>query len=133
MTNSVSSRAQARKTALTVGAVLVLAGGISLWRHHALRAEIMGGAGALLLLLGLLAPRWVEPFHFAWMKLAAGLGYVNSRIILSIMYYGVLTPIGFVMRMAGRDPLRRRGARQESYWIPRPRVRQEHEQFERLF
>lgn len=133
MTSSVASRAQARKTALIVGAVLVLAGSISLWRDHLLRAEIMGGAGALLLLLGWLAPQWAEPFHWAWMKLAAGLGYVNSRIILSIMYYGVLTPIGFVMLLAGRDPLRRRGPGQDSYWIPRPRVRQEHEQFERLF
>jgi len=67
------------------------------------------------------------------MKLAAGLGYVNSRIILSIMYYGVLTPIGFVMRLTGWDPLSRRRARQDSYWLPRPRARQEREQFERLF
>jgi hypothetical protein len=124
---------QARKTALTVGGVLVAFGGISLWRHHLVRAELMAGAGALLLLLGLVAPRWTRPFHTAWMRLAHALGYVNTRVILSIMFYGVMTPVGVVMRLVGRDPLNRRRAASDSYWIPRPKTRQDHEQFERLF
>ncbi len=124
---------QARKTALSVGVALIVIGGWSLWRHHLLRAEIFGGAGVLLCLLGLAAPRWALPFHLAWMKFAGVLGYINSRVILSVMYYGVLTPIGAVTRLLGRDPLNRRRAPAESYWIPRPKPRQEREQFERLF
>ena len=108
-------------------------GAWSLWRHHPLRAEFLGGTGVLLCLLGLVAPRWTQPFHVAWMKFAGALGYVNSRLILSVMYYGVLTPVGFFMRLAGRDPLKRRRAPAESYWIPRPKTRQDREQFERLF
>ena len=124
---------QARKTALSVGAVLVVLGAWSLWRHHLLRAEIFGAAGALLILLAVVAPRWTLPFHRVWMKFAGALGYVNSRIILSVMYYGVLTPVGLLMRAAGRDPLNRRRKPSESYWIPRPKPRQDREQFERLF
>ncbi|MBI3666534.1 MAG: hypothetical protein HY236_09990 [Acidobacteria bacterium] len=132
MTDRRAELKQARKTALAVGSVLLVLAGGSLWRGHLLRAEIFGGAGAVLLLLGLAAPRWTVPFHRAWMKLAGWLGYVNSRVLLSIMYYGVLTPVGFLLRLAGRDPLRRRkGA--ASCWIPRPRTRQDREQFERLF
>ena len=67
------------------------------------------------------------------MKFAGVLGYVNSRIILSIMYYGVLTPVGLLMRAVGRDPLNRRRKPLESCWIPRAKPRQDREQFERLF
>lgn len=128
-----TSLEQARKTAISVGAVLAAIGGWSLWRGHLLRAEILGGAGLLLVLVGLLAPRWALPFHLAWMKFAGVLGFVNSRILLSVMYYGVMTPAGFLMRMAGRDPLKRRRKSAGSYWIPRPKTRQDREQFERLF
>ena len=133
MTSAPPDSKQARKTALAVGSVLLVLAGGSLWRGHLLRAEILGSLGAVLLLLPLAAPQWTLPFHRGWMKLAGWLGYVNSRLLLSIMYYGVLTPVGFLMRLAGRDPLRRRHKGHESYWIPRPRTRQDREQFERLF
>ena len=44
-----------------------------------------------------------------------------------------VTPYGFISRLAGRDPLRRRGGGGESYWVERKRTRQGREQFERLF
>ncbi len=133
MTDARAETKQARKTALVVGAVLVAFAAFSLWRAHPLRAQVLGGAGALLLLIGGLAPSWARPFYRGWMTLAAGLGYVNSRIILGVMYYGVMTPVGLVMRLAGRDPLRRRGRAAGSYWIPSPKTRQNPAQFERLF
>jgi len=124
---------EARKTALSVGGVLLAVAAYSLWRHHPLRAQILGAAGGLLLLIGLAAPRWAVPFHNAWMRVAAVLGWINSRIILGFLYYGVMTLLGAVLRLSGRDPLRRRGPAGESYWIPRAKPRQDREQFERLF
>ena len=132
MIPSANSR-QARKTALSVGVALLAAAAWSFWRGHSGRAEFFGGAGACLIVLGIVAPQLTLPFHVAWMKFATALGYINSRVILSIMYYGVLAPVGLVMRVAGRDPLNRRRKPAESYWIPRPKPRQDHEQFERLF
>lgn len=124
---------QARKTALVVGVVLLALGFWSVWRHHALRAQVLCGLGAYLLVLGLVAPRWAVPFHDAWMKLAHGLGWINSRLLLGILYYGVFTPLGRLLRLARRDPLHRRGPGAGSYWITRPKPRQDREQFERLF
>jgi Saxitoxin biosynthesis operon protein SxtJ len=94
---------------------------------------LFGSIGAALLIVGLLFPAAARGFHTAWMSLASALGYVNSRVLLTLVYYLVFTPYGFVMRLAGRDPLRRRGKTQESYWIPRKTTRQTREQFERLF
>jgi hypothetical protein len=67
------------------------------------------------------------------MNLAAGLGYINSRVLLSIVYVAILAPYGSALRLFGRDPLNRRGLARPTYWLPRSASRQTKEQFERLF
>ncbi len=124
---------QARKTALSVGAVLLALSLWSIYRHHPIRAESLGSTGIVLLLLGLFVPRWAIPFHNAWMKFAAALGYVNSRVLLAILFYGVFTPLGLMLKLSAWDPLNRRRKKSSSYWIPRTHPRQSREQFERLF
>jgi hypothetical protein len=55
-----------------------------------------------------------------WTKLGVLLGKVVSPIALGILFYGVITPIGAVMRLAGKDPLRLKlDSAADSYWIPR--------------
>ena len=58
------------------------------------------------LVIGLLSPRILQKPYQAWMQLGHLLGYVNSRIILGIVFITVLQPIAFVMRAFGYDPLR---------------------------
>ena len=125
--------AQARKTALVVACVLLAIAAWNLYRGRMAVVAVFGVTGAALLIVGLLLPAAARVFHTAWMRFASALGYVNSRVLLTLMYYAVLSPYGFVMRLAGRDPLKRRGKPGESYWIPRKTTRQTREQFERLF
>ena len=124
--------AQARKTALVVAAVFALIAAWNVYRGRAVVVAIFGGAALALVLAGLLLPRAARRFHVFWMRVAAVLGYVNSRVLLTVLYYGLFAPYGVVSRLV-RDPLRRRGARRESYWVERKRTRQAREQFERLF
>ena len=58
------------------------------------------------LVIGLLSPRILRKPYQAWMQLGHLLGYLNSRIILGIVFVAVLLPIAFVMRAFGYDPLR---------------------------
>jgi hypothetical protein len=125
--------AQARKTALVVAGVLLLIAAWNFYRGRMTLVYILGGTGAFLLVAGLALPAVARRFHTLWMQLAAALGYVNSRILLSLMFYGVFMPYGLFSKLFGRDPLNRRAAKRESYWTPRPRTRQTKEQFERLF
>jgi hypothetical protein len=127
------TNAQARKTAFLVGGVLLLLAAWNLYRGRIAALYVLGGIACALFLTGLLLPPVARRFHILWMRLAVALGYINSRILLSLMFYLVFTPYGLVMRLCGRDPLRRRGARRDSYWIPRKVTRQTKEQFERLF
>ncbi len=125
--------AQARKSALLVAAVLLAIAAWNLYRGRTTVVMIFAGLGAALLAAGLLVPPAARAFHTSWMRLAVLLGHVNSRVLLTLMYYLVVTPYGVVTRLVGRDPLRRRGAKGESYWVERKVTRQAREQFERLF
>ena len=125
--------AQARKSALLVAAVLLAIAAWNLYRGRMTVVVVFGSIGAALVLVGLFVPVAARGFHTAWMRFAAALGHVNSRVLLTLMYYLAITPYGFISRLAGRDPLRRRGKGGESYWVERKRTRQEREQFERLF
>jgi hypothetical protein len=127
------TNAQARKTACVVAFVLLAIAAWNFYRGRTNVVRIFTASGALLLVIGFLIPAAARAFHTGWMRFASALGHVNSRVLLSLMFYGVLTPYGFVSRLAGRDPLRRRGQRLESYWIKRKTTRQTSEQFERLF
>ena len=125
--------AQARKTALIVAGVLLLIGAWQLYRGRLTAVIVLGSIGAALVLVGLFVPPLARRFHTLWMRLALVLGWVNSRILLGLMFYGVFAPYNLVGRLVRRDPLMRRGARRESYWVARKQTRQTREQFERTF
>ena len=125
--------AQARKTALVVAAVLAAIAAWNFYRGRPVVVLVFGGLALALVLAGLLAPALARRFHVLWMKLAVALGYVNSRVLLTLLFYLVFAPYGFFSRLFKRDPLMRHGAARESYWTPRKRTRQTREGFERLF
>jgi Saxitoxin biosynthesis operon protein SxtJ len=124
---------RARKTAFVVATVFGAVAAWNLYRGRAWVVAVFGVPAVALALAGLFAPSLARRFHVAWMRLAYALGWVNSRVLLSAMYYGVFAPYGFASRLFGRDPLRRRGRPAESYWTQRKATRQTREQFERLF
>jgi uncharacterized membrane protein YqaE (UPF0057 family) len=124
---------EARKTALVVAGVLMLAASVFWYRGRATAASVSVGIALLLVIIGFLVPPVAKLFHRGWYTLAFALGWVNSRILLTIIYYLIFLPYGIISRLAGRDPLDLRGAPRESYWHKREKKRQSREQFERLF
>lgn len=65
------------------------------------------GVGGGLILLGLVLPQALRPAHRLWMLVGHVLGWVNTRIILGIIFYGLITPMGFLIRLFGNDAMRR--------------------------
>ena len=61
-----------------------------------------------LLLLGMVWPRAYSPLARLWLGISLLLGSVMSRVVLSIIFVVVVTPIGLVMRLFGHDPMRRK-------------------------
>ena len=99
--------------------VFALIGAYGWWRGGAAYPWAFG-LSALTLLLTLAKPGWLAPANRTWMKLAEILHRIVSPVALGIVFFGVLTPMGLVMRLFGRDAMQRRfepSAR--TYWIER--------------
>ena len=76
-------------------------------------------AGGVLTAVYWLAPPIRRPIYVGWMYAAFPIGWVISHLLMAIIYYVVITPIGMVMRATGRDPLLRRFDRSaRTYWAP---------------
>jgi hypothetical protein len=97
-----------RSFGVSVGAVLCVLAGILLWRHRILRAEVLGGVGVVLLVLGLTAPGLLAWPSKYWWKFSLAFGRVMATFWLTLLFAIVLTPVGFIWRLLGRDPLSRR-------------------------
>jgi Saxitoxin biosynthesis operon protein SxtJ len=77
--------------------------------------------GVLLLVPALLAPRLLAPVHRIWMTAGEALGWINTRILLGVVFYGLITPMGLIRRLRREDPMRRRhDPAAQSYRVPKP-------------
>jgi hypothetical protein len=97
-----------RSFGVSVGAVMVLAAIYFWWRGSPQTAAVLGIIGAALVGLGLTAPRALYWPSAVWWKLVFVLGYINARIILTILFALLLVPLSLFWRLTGKDPLGRR-------------------------
>ena len=121
-----------RSFGISVGGVLLLVAAYMVWRERVAAAAWAGGIGAALVTLGLTAPTLLKWPSLVWWKFALALGYVNARIILTIAFVIVLTPIGLIWRVIGRDPL---GWRREAWpgWVRYPERYSDRSHFTRMY
>ena len=103
-----------------LGALVIWKGGLFHLSFGAAARPIaycLWGIGAFSGLMSLVAPgvnRWL---YVGMIAVSYPIGFVLSYVFLAMIFYGVITPIGLVFRLVGRDPLHRRfDRRAESYW-----------------
>jgi Saxitoxin biosynthesis operon protein SxtJ len=127
------SNRELRRFAFTVGTGLALIGALSRYRGHTDAPMVLWVIAAILWLLGLVQPSLLLPVQRAWMAFASILGWVNTRIILGLLFYVVLTPVSVLMRFF-RDPLDRRlHDGRNSYWIQKKAHALDSKEYERQF
>ena len=71
--------------------------------------------GFPLFILGVFAPKRLHYPYKIWIKIGYFLGFINSRIILGIIFYFLLFPLSMIMKLGGYDPLRKKKNSSESY------------------
>jgi len=119
---------------LIVGGIFVLLSGWWIYRgkFHSI-SQVTLPLGAVLVLLGIVFPRALVIPNKAWMALAEALSFVSTRVILAVVFFGVVTPIGFVKRLFGWDPLSRRAPASDSYWRPYSNRQKDRRHYEKMF
>ena len=132
--NIKSEKADLKKFGLFMGAVLFLGSLYLLWKQqqtYAVGGFILAGVFAALAFVG---PVVLKPLQRAWMAMAVVMGFVMSRIIVAVIFYGMVTPIGLVGRLAGKKFLELKIDKAAvSYWIGREQPKTEKSDYERQF
>lgn len=119
--NIKSGKKELRDFGLTIGVILILLGSLVMWRGKREIAPYLLGAGSLLVILGMALPVTLKPFQKVWMGFSLVIGFFVSRIILFILFYAVLTPLGLLARLAGKDILDKKiDKSRPTYWQDRP-------------
>ena len=110
-----------RRFGFTVGGIFTALLVVFVLRHkHHVPFYVSAVAGPSLLLGALVYPRALAPVERGWSVLAHALGWINTRILLALVFFVVLAPVALVMRALGKDPLeRRRDRRRPTYWKTR--------------
>ena len=105
-----------RKFGITIGTVLVLLG-IILSIKAGNNLLFLSLSGLVLMLVSLMFSKLLRPLYIIWMSIAAVLGFIMSRIILSLIFYLVFSPVGIILRIFRKDLLDRKiEPDKESYW-----------------
>lgn len=73
----------------------------------------------IFLILGILNSKLLSPLNFVWMKFGEMLGKIIAPIIMSLIFFTVITPIGLLTRLTGKDLLKLKFSKKNSYWIKR--------------
>jgi hypothetical protein len=83
-------------------------------------AQVLWGVGGALSLAFAAVPPLRRAIYVGWMLAVWPIGFVVSHVILAVIFFGVFTPVGVLLRLFGRDPMTRAFDKSAAtYWIPR--------------
>lgn len=111
---------EARKFGLTIGILLLVVAAWLFWKQRpsfSYFAYIGGG----LMLAGLFLPMLLKPIYKVWMSFAVVMGFIMTRVILTVIYFGMFTPIALAVKLLGKDLLDEKWDKNAgTYWVKRP-------------
>jgi hypothetical protein len=89
--------------------------------------------GVLSLVFSLVWPSGNRPLFVAMSLVSYPIGFVVSHLALAVLFFGILTPVGLLFRLLGRDPLARRfEPDQSSYWVELPKITSKEDYFKQF-
>ena len=89
--------------------------------------------GLILIIIGGIAPVILRPIYKIWMIFAVIIGWVMTRVILSVLFFSIITTIGIFTRLIGKDFLSLKSRNQKSYWNIRDREHELNQDYEKQF
>ena len=128
-----TGRRELRNFGLLVGGVFAIIG-LVMWARGKPLYPWFLAPGVVLLLFGAIAPKPLKPVYLVWMSLAMVMGFVVSNVLLLLLFFCAITPVGLIARLAGKDFLGLKLKREsETYWLRREQPSRSPEEYERQF
>ena len=131
--NIKSEKSDLRKFSITVATVLLVIAGFLFWKEKE-SFKIFLAISVTLFLTAIAIPTLLKPVYWVWMIFSTILGRIMTRVILSLLFYTILTPIGLILRFFGKQFLEMRWEKsKEFYWNFRTKEHQQNEDYEKQF
>ncbi len=128
------TKKQLRTFGVALSIFLGIIGLIHFFKGHTPQNLWFWGAAGIVFLTTLLIPILIQPVYRAAIFIAHILGWINTRIILGLIFYLLFTPISFIMKIVRYDPLHRKFDKEaKSYWQLRAKTSVPKEQYLRQF
>ena len=127
-----SSKREVKNFGLTIGLILLLIAGFLFYKENALYLMVLY-ISAFFIGLGITLPKLLKPFYLIWMTFALALGWIMTRLILSLVFYLIITPIGLLTRLIGEDFLALKRKKLDSYWNHRNSSIELNQDYEKQF
>lgn len=122
-----------KKFGITMGIILAIIGFFLLWKKNNY-FEYSFFLAAAFIIPGLILPSVLKPVYKAWMALSVVMGFIMTRVIMFMIFYLIVTPIGLIASITGKKFLDMKidqGAK--SYWIVREKTQKVKSDYERQF
>jgi len=116
-----------------VGAICGLFATLGLWRGRSVQGWAWGAPAVILLTLAVVRPAWLQGPRRLWERLGRLLGVVNSRVVLTGLFFIVVTPVGVIKRLFGWDPLLGRPSHRSVGWVPYSNRQHDPRHYERMY
>ena len=114
--NIKNEKSDFRKFGITVGIILIMISGLLIWKEIE-SFQIFLTIGVVLNVLGIVIPVFLKPIYWIWMIFASILGWFMTRVILTLLFYAMLTPIGIISRFLGKQFIELEWKEKDStYW-----------------
>ena len=127
-----SSRKDLKNFGFTIGFILLIIGVFLFVREKGLFVYLFS-IGSILIILGGIVPVLLRPFYKVWMTFAVIIGWIMTRIILSVLFFSIITIIGLFTRLLGKDFLNLNSESNESYWNIRNKEHELNQDYEKQF
>ena len=131
--NIKSEKSDLRKFGITIGVILLIIAGFLFWKEKE-SFQILLIFGVALCIFGIATPFILKPIYWVWMIFVTILGWIMTRIILSLLFYIIFTPIGLIPRFFGKQFLELKWDKsKESYWNIRTNEHLQKRNYEQQF
>ena len=127
-----SSRKDLKNFGIIIGFILLIIGAFLFVKEKDSFIYFFS-TGSILIILGGVTPVILKPIYKIWMIFAVIIGWIMTRVILSVLFFSIITTIGIFTRLIGKDFLNLKPKNNESYWNTRNKEYELNQDYEKQF